>query len=88
MRYIVAEAANACPLLLTRRVTPHTFRHTTAMQLLQSNVDLNMIRSWLGHASIETTNGFVEIDLKMMYFVTGFRLRMVPAEVRADGKIP
>jgi site-specific recombinase XerD len=69
VRYIiahrVAEAANACPSLLTRRVSPHTIRHTTAMHLLQSNVDLNMIRSWLGHASIETTNGYVEIDLEM-----------------------
>ena len=35
------------------------------MHLLQSNVDLNMIRSWMGHASIETTNGYVEIDLEM-----------------------
>ena len=69
VRYIVshrvAEAAKVCPSLLTRRVTPHTFRHTTAMHLLQSNIDLNMIRSWLGHASIETTNGYVEIDLEM-----------------------
>ena len=69
VRYIIAhrvsEAANACPSLLTRRVTPHTFRHTTAMHLLQSNVDLNMIRSWLGHASIETTHEYVEIDLEM-----------------------
>ena len=56
----VAGAANACPSLLTRRVPPHTWRHTTAMHLLQSNVDLNMIRSWLGHASIETTNSYVE----------------------------
>ena len=40
-------------------------RHTTAMHLLQSNVDLTMIRSWLGHASIQTTNGYVEIDLQM-----------------------
>jgi site-specific recombinase XerD len=69
VRYIIArrvsEAAKTCPSLLTRRVTPHTIRHTTAMHLLQSNVDLNMIRSWLGHASIETTNGYVEIDLEM-----------------------
>ena len=69
IRYIithrVTEAASACPSLLAKRVTPHTIRHTTAMHLLQSNVDLNMIRSWLGHASIETTNGYVEIDLEM-----------------------
>ncbi len=51
VRYIIARrvavAADTCPSLLTRRVTPHTIRHTTAMHLLQSNVDLNMIRSWL-----------------------------------------
>jgi site-specific recombinase XerD len=69
LRYIVAhrvaEAAKVCPSLLTRKVTPHTWRHPTAMHLLQSNVDLSMIRSWLGHASIETTNTYVEIDLEM-----------------------
>ena len=69
LRYIiahrVAEAAKISPTLLTRRVTPHTIRRTMAMHLLQSNVDLNMIRSWLGHASIETTNTYVEIDLEM-----------------------
>jgi len=69
VRYIVAhrvsDAAQRCPPLLTRRITPHTWRHTTAMHLLQSNVDLAMIRSWLGHASIETTNTYVEIDLAM-----------------------
>jgi len=69
LRYIVAnrvaEAAKVCPSLFKRKITPHTWRHTTAMHLLQSNVDLSMIRSWLGHASIETTNGYVEIDLEM-----------------------
>jgi len=69
LRYIighrVAEAAKTCPSLRTRKITPHTFRHTTAMHLLQSGVDLNMIRSWLGHASIETTHEYVEIDLEM-----------------------
>jgi site-specific recombinase XerD len=69
VRYIVSHrisgAAQRCPTLLARRITPHTWRHTTAMHLLQSNVDLAMIRSWLGHASIETTNTYVEIDLEM-----------------------
>jgi site-specific recombinase XerD len=69
LRYIIAHrvavAAKTCPSLLTRKITPHTFRHTTAMHLLQSGVDLNMIRSWLGHASIDTTHGYVEIDLEM-----------------------
>lgn len=69
VRYIVTHrisaAAERCPTLLSRSITPHTWRHTTAMHLLQSNVDLAMIRSWLGHASIETTNTYVEIDLEM-----------------------
>lgn len=69
VRYIIAQrvanAAKISPTLLTRKVSPHTFRHTTAMHLLQSNVDLSMIRSWLGHASIQTTHGYVEIDLEM-----------------------
>ncbi len=69
LRYIishrVAVAAKSFPALLTRKIGPHTFRHTTAMHLLQSGVDLNMIRSWLGHSSIETTHGYVELDLEM-----------------------
>lgn len=69
LRYIIARhvalAAKTYPSLLTRKITPHTFRHTTAMHLLQSGVDLNMIRSWLGHSSIETTHTYVEIDLEM-----------------------
>ena len=39
-------------------------RHTIAMHLLQSGVDLSMIRSWLGYASIETTNLYIEIDFE------------------------
>jgi site-specific recombinase XerD len=69
LRYIVAHrvavAAKTSPSLLTRKVSPHTYRHTTAMHLLQSGTEFNMIRSWLGHASIDTTHGYVEIDLEM-----------------------
>ncbi|MBI2947684.1 MAG: site-specific integrase [Verrucomicrobia bacterium] len=69
VRYIVAHrvaaAAKLSPSLLTKNISPHSIRHTTALHLLQSNVDLSMIRSWLGHASIETTNTYVEIDLEM-----------------------
>ena len=65
IRHRVADAAKVCPSLLTRRVTPHTWRHTTAMHLLQSGVDLSMIRSWLGHAHLQTTSEYVEVDLEM-----------------------
>ena len=61
----IAVAAKTSPTLRARKIGPHTFRHTTAMHLLQSGVDLNMIRSWLGHSSIETTHGYVELDLEM-----------------------
>lgn len=60
-----AKAAKTLPSLKAYRVTPHTFRHTTAMHLLQSGVEVNVIRSWLGHVSIATTNRYIEIDLAM-----------------------
>lgn len=48
-----------------RRITPHVFRHTTAVHLLEAGVDVNVIRSWLGHVSLETTNRYAEITAKM-----------------------
>jgi hypothetical protein len=48
-----------------RRVSPHTLRHTTAMHLLQSGVDLRAISAMLGHASMITTHHYTQIDLAM-----------------------
>lgn len=53
------------PSLKKRWVSPHTIRHTTATHLLHSGVDINTIRAWLGHVSINTTNVYVEVDLEM-----------------------
>lgn len=58
-------AANHCPQLQGRRVTPHTLRHTTAMHLLQAGVDITVIALWLGHESPVTTHGYIEADLTM-----------------------
>lgn len=58
-------AAETCISLAQRRVSPHTFRHTTAMHLLQSGVDITLIALWLGHESPSTTHIYVEADLKM-----------------------
>ena len=44
---------------------PHTLRHTTALHLLQSGAELNVIKSWLGHVSITTTSEYIEIDMAM-----------------------
>jgi site-specific recombinase XerD len=65
VRSRVAAAATSRPAMAKIRITPHTFRHTTALHLLQSGVELNVVRSWLGHASINTTHAYIEIDLKM-----------------------
>jgi len=61
----VNAATRQLSALRGQRVSPHTFRHTTAMHLLQSGVDINVIALWLGHESPATTHGYVEADLKM-----------------------
>ena len=60
-----AIAAVQCPSLKAKTVTPHTLRHTTAMHLLRSGNDLNMVSYWLGHADINTTHIYLEIDMEM-----------------------
>jgi site-specific recombinase XerD len=61
----VQMATKSAPTLGRKNIHPHTFRHTTALHLLQAGVDLNTIRCWLGHADVSTTNRYVEIDLEM-----------------------
>jgi site-specific recombinase XerD len=61
----VKVAALSRPALSKSRITPHTIRHSTALHLLQSGVELNVVRCWLGHASIETTHGYIEVDIQM-----------------------
>jgi len=55
---------DADPTQRGRRVTPHVFRHTTAVHLLEAGVEINVIRGWLGHVSLETTNRYAEINLR------------------------
>ncbi|MHA2407614.1 MAG: tyrosine-type recombinase/integrase [Candidatus Ranarchaeia archaeon] len=69
IRHIIKQyakkAAERCPSLKNKAVGPHTFRHSTAMHLIQAGNDINMVRLWLGHADINTTHIYVEIDLDM-----------------------
>jgi len=60
-----AIAAEQCSSLKAKRVTPHTLRHTTAMHLLRSGNEINMVSYWLGHADINTTHIYLEIDMEM-----------------------
>ena len=59
------SASASMPSLATKRVSPHTARHTTAAHLLRVGVDINTIRAWLGHVSLDTTNVYAEVDLDM-----------------------
>ena len=61
----VTRATAEQPSLATKRVSPHTLRHTSAMHLLQSGVPFNVIALWLGHESTTTTHRYVEADLAM-----------------------
>jgi site-specific recombinase XerD len=57
-------AAQQVPSLATKRVTPHVFRHTTAVHLVAAGVDVTVIRSWLGHAHLDTTNRYAQATLE------------------------
>ena len=58
-------AAMKVPSLATKRVSPHAIRHTTAVHLLRAGVDINTIRAWLGHVSLDTTHIYAEVDMEM-----------------------
>lgn len=69
VRFILAKhvrrAAEHQPSLMTKRLHPHSLRHSTAVHLLKSGVDLPTIAHWLGHASVNTTNRYVTVDLEL-----------------------
>jgi hypothetical protein len=45
-------------------VSPHVFRHSCAVHMLEAGVDVNVIRGWLGHVSLDTTNRYAEITVR------------------------
>jgi site-specific recombinase XerD len=69
VRHILGQytttAKSQCPSIAAKAVSPHTIRHTTAMHLLRAGNDVNMVSYWLGHADINTTHIYVEIDMEM-----------------------
>ena len=60
-----AAAAQTCPSLKEKRVSPHVLRHTAAMELLQAGVDRAVIALWLGHESVETTQIYLDANLSL-----------------------
>jgi hypothetical protein len=69
VRYILAkyctQAREAMPTLATKRLHPHSMRHSTAVHLLRSGVDMVTISQRLGHANVTTTNRYATVDLEM-----------------------
>ena len=51
-------AAETTPTLRAKHVTPHAFRYATAVHFISAGVDVTVIRSWLGHVSLDTTNHY------------------------------
>jgi site-specific recombinase XerD len=65
LRQYVKAAACKTPTLSRKRITPHVFRHTTAVHLVSAGVDVTVIRSWLGHVHLDTTNHYAQASLEM-----------------------
>lgn len=66
VRRAVAAARATQPSLAQKVVSPHVLRHTLAMTLLQSGVDLLTIQAWLGHSQVATTHRYAAADVEMM----------------------
>ena len=64
LKQYVQAAARQVPSLATKRVTPHTWRHSVGVQLVAAGVDVTVIRNWLGHARLDTTNHYARANLE------------------------
>ncbi|MEK7425284.1 MAG: tyrosine-type recombinase/integrase [Actinomycetota bacterium] len=65
VRQLTAHLETAGTAGHSHRVTPHVWRHTAAVHLLEAGVDVNVIRGWLGHVSLNSTNRYAEITMRM-----------------------
>jgi site-specific recombinase XerD len=64
VRLYIGRAANQCPSLLEKHLTPHSIRHSLGVHLRQSGVDLSVIRSWLGHVRLDTTIKYARVRIQ------------------------
>jgi site-specific recombinase XerD len=71
-----------------KAITPHLWRHSTAVHLLEAGVEVNVIRAWLGHASLETTNRYAEITIRTKQAALEKSTPLVTAEKRILRKPP
>ena len=73
-----ALAARNCPSLAAKKISPHTLRHSTAMNLLHAGVDIGVLSLWLGHESTKSTQAYIHADLKLKEQALA---RMTPAGI-------
>lgn len=64
LKQYVQAAARHVPSLATKHITPHTWRHSVGVQLVAAGVDVTVIRNWLGHARLDTTNRYARANLE------------------------
>jgi len=57
------HAEKECPSLKELNITPHLFRHSTALHLIETGNDITIVKEWLGHASIKTTSQYIEVSI-------------------------
>lgn len=60
-----AHAAATCPTIACKNPTPHVMRHTCAMRMLASGIDVTTIALWLGHDSPESSRPYLHADLQL-----------------------
>jgi site-specific recombinase XerD len=60
----VESAKKRCPSLDHRSISPHVFRHSTALHLIEAGVHITVVSAWLGHADIKTTSQYVEVSVQ------------------------
>jgi site-specific recombinase XerD len=65
VRKYTLSASKSCRSLQAKRVSPHTLRHSTAMDLLHNGIDRTVIALWLGHESVETTQVYIHADMRL-----------------------
>ena len=64
LSYYLAEAAKSSRTLRAKKLSTHSIRHTTAIHLIESGVDVHVVKTWLGHRSISSTDHYLEMDLE------------------------
>jgi integrase len=64
LKQYVGAASKNTPSLISKHVSPHTFRHSAAVGLVAAGVDVTVIRDWLGHTSLNTTNHYARANVE------------------------